>query len=324
MTATAYGKGVKAACIDGGIRDTKQILEKPFPVYYKYRIPNGSLGRCLITHYQIPIKVGDVVVKPGDVIFADCDGVVCVPRDIAYEVLLRAEEIPRRTRRKSSAGRQRRDRQENNRQGRLFLMRPDLGLFIPPDPSISRLRGHRFVKPKVRCPRCCASNVEHTLGVVRDARCIMAGERGMTRRVVWARPVRCCTTPDDTSSSKSLGRFKIQSRSITRARRAIIREHAAEDLPADERNLVHGNRALHKPAHGAGCGFRAGCAVRHLLRDADKLDTFPRHGTGDRRWLARTQPEIAWGLQSKGRRPPMWSKRSGKAHSSLCLDRHAR
>ena len=93
MTATAYGKGVKAACIDGGIRDTKQILKKPFPVYYKYRIPNGSLGRCLITHYQIPVKIGDVVVKPGDIIFADCDGVVCVPRDIAYDVLVRAEEI---------------------------------------------------------------------------------------------------------------------------------------------------------------------------------------------------------------------------------------
>ncbi len=93
MTATAYGKGVKAACIDGGIRDTKQILEKPFPVYYKYRIPNGSLGRCLITHYQVPIKIGDVVVKPGDVIFADCDGVVCVPRDVAFDVLVRAEEI---------------------------------------------------------------------------------------------------------------------------------------------------------------------------------------------------------------------------------------
>jgi regulator of RNase E activity RraA len=93
MTATACGKGVKAACIDGGIRDTKQILEKPFPVYYKYRIPNGSLGRCLITHYQAPVKIGDVVIKPGDVIFADCDGVVCVPRDIAFDVLVRAEEI---------------------------------------------------------------------------------------------------------------------------------------------------------------------------------------------------------------------------------------
>ena len=64
MTATAVGKGVKAACIDGGIRDTHQIKEKNFPLYYKYRIPNGSLGRCLITHYQIPIKIGDVVIKP--------------------------------------------------------------------------------------------------------------------------------------------------------------------------------------------------------------------------------------------------------------------
>jgi len=78
MTATAVGKGVKAACIDGGIRDTHQIKEKNFPVYYKYRLPNGSLGRCLITHYQIPIKIGDVVIKPGDVILAEIDGVVCL------------------------------------------------------------------------------------------------------------------------------------------------------------------------------------------------------------------------------------------------------
>ncbi len=93
MTATAVGKGIKAACIDGGIRDTHQIKDKNFPVYYRYRIPNGSLGRCLITHYQVPIKIGDVVIKPGDVILGDIDGVVCIPRDIAHAVLLRAEEI---------------------------------------------------------------------------------------------------------------------------------------------------------------------------------------------------------------------------------------
>lgn len=93
MTATAKGFGVKAACIDGGIRDTHQILEKDFPVFYKYRISNGSLGRCLITHYQIPIKIGDVVIRPGDVILGDIDGVLVVPRDMAYDVLVRAEEI---------------------------------------------------------------------------------------------------------------------------------------------------------------------------------------------------------------------------------------
>ena len=93
MTATAVGLGVKGAVIDGGIRDTHQILEKDFPVFYKHRIPNGSLGRCLITHYQLPIQIGDVVIKPGDVVLGDIDGVVVVPRDIAFEVLVRAEEI---------------------------------------------------------------------------------------------------------------------------------------------------------------------------------------------------------------------------------------
>ncbi len=93
MTATAVGLGVKGAVIDGGIRDTHQILEKDFPVFYKHRLPNGSLGRCLITHYQIPIQIGDALISPGDVILGDIDGVVVVPRDIAYEVLVRAEEI---------------------------------------------------------------------------------------------------------------------------------------------------------------------------------------------------------------------------------------
>lgn len=93
MTATAMSLGVKAAVIDGGIRDTHQILEKDFPVFYKHRMPNGSLGRCLITHHQVPIKIGDVVIKPGDIVLGDIDGVVIVPRDIACEVLVRAEEI---------------------------------------------------------------------------------------------------------------------------------------------------------------------------------------------------------------------------------------
>lgn len=93
MTATAKGKKVKAACIDGGIRDTHQILEAHFPVFYKYRISNGSLGRCLITHYQIPIQIGTTIIKPDDIILGDIDGVLVVPRDIAYDVLLRAEEI---------------------------------------------------------------------------------------------------------------------------------------------------------------------------------------------------------------------------------------
>lgn len=93
MTATAKGKGIKAACIDGGIRDTHQILAEEFPMFYKYRISNGSLGRCLITHYQVTLQIGDATIKPGDIVLGDIDGVLVVPRQIAWDVLLRAEEI---------------------------------------------------------------------------------------------------------------------------------------------------------------------------------------------------------------------------------------
>lgn len=93
MTATVKHKGVRGALIDGGIRDTAQILQADFPVFYRYRSPNGSLSRCLITHYQLPVQVGDVFVRPGDVILGDADGAVCVPRELAVTVLERAEAI---------------------------------------------------------------------------------------------------------------------------------------------------------------------------------------------------------------------------------------
>ena len=91
VEASLWGGVMNATAKTKGIRDTKQILEQDFPVFYKYRTSNGSLGRCMITHYQVPIKVGKVTVRPGDIIFGDIDGVLCIPREIAYEVLLRAE-----------------------------------------------------------------------------------------------------------------------------------------------------------------------------------------------------------------------------------------
>lgn len=95
MTATVVNKGVRGAIVDGGMRDTQQVLEKDFPVFYRFRSPNGALGRLLITHYQVPVQIGDVFVRPGDVILGDADGAVAVPRAIAEEVLVRAEEIIR-------------------------------------------------------------------------------------------------------------------------------------------------------------------------------------------------------------------------------------
>ena len=48
-----------------------------------------------LAHYQVPIRIGKVTVRPGDIIFGDIDGVLCIPREIAYDVLLRAEGIER-------------------------------------------------------------------------------------------------------------------------------------------------------------------------------------------------------------------------------------
>lgn len=93
MTASAIARGARCAVINGGLRDTRQVLAQNFPMFYRYRTSNGSLGRTKITGYNIPIRIGKVYIKPGDLIFGDIDGVVVVPRAIAYDVLLRAEEI---------------------------------------------------------------------------------------------------------------------------------------------------------------------------------------------------------------------------------------
>ena len=94
MTATVHAKGVRGAVVDGGIRDTHQIMDKDFPVFYRYRSPQRQPWPLPDhPHYQIPIKIGNVFIRPGDVVVGDIDGVVVIPRTIAYDVLLRAEAI---------------------------------------------------------------------------------------------------------------------------------------------------------------------------------------------------------------------------------------
>lgn len=93
MTASAIARGARTAVINGGLRDTQQVLDQNFPIYYKYRISNGSLGRTKITGYNVVLRIGKTYIRPGDVVFGDIDGVVIIPRNLAYDVLLRAEEI---------------------------------------------------------------------------------------------------------------------------------------------------------------------------------------------------------------------------------------
>lgn len=93
MTLAAKRRGCKGAIVDGGVRDTNKVLELQFPVFCKYRTSNGMLGRFRMIGWQLPVMIGNVCVHPGDIVFGDIDGVIVVPRDLAYDVLLKAEHV---------------------------------------------------------------------------------------------------------------------------------------------------------------------------------------------------------------------------------------
>ena len=92
MTMAAVKAGCRGAIVNG-IRDTKAILHQEFPIFHQYCCSTGMLGRFRMYHYQKPILMGEVVVQPGDWIFGDIDGIVAVPANIAYDVLLAAEQV---------------------------------------------------------------------------------------------------------------------------------------------------------------------------------------------------------------------------------------
>jgi 4-hydroxy-4-methyl-2-oxoglutarate aldolase len=93
MTAAVKKRGVRGAIVDGGIRDTHQIVAEDFPIFYRFHSSSGMLGRSRIIAHQVPVFIGDTMVFPGDVVIADIDGAIIVPRAIACDVLRRTEEI---------------------------------------------------------------------------------------------------------------------------------------------------------------------------------------------------------------------------------------
>ncbi len=77
-TSSCIG-GVRAAVVDGPIRDIRRTLEIGFPVWARGNIPTDSIGRTDLVNVGGPIFCGGVRITPGDVIFADRDGVVVIP-----------------------------------------------------------------------------------------------------------------------------------------------------------------------------------------------------------------------------------------------------
>jgi 4-hydroxy-4-methyl-2-oxoglutarate aldolase len=92
MSTVAQRRGAAGCVCDSQIRDCVRIIELGFPVYYAGIRPLDSLGRGKMMAYDVPIRCGEVLVQPGELIFADYDGIVVIPRSVEREVLARALE----------------------------------------------------------------------------------------------------------------------------------------------------------------------------------------------------------------------------------------
>jgi regulator of RNase E activity RraA len=97
MTAGAVANQHVGAILDGAVRDLAEIRrDYDFPVYARDVSPGTTLGRYKTVASQVAVEVGGVVVHPGDIIVADIDGVVVVPKDRVQEVLAMAIDIDAR------------------------------------------------------------------------------------------------------------------------------------------------------------------------------------------------------------------------------------
>jgi 4-hydroxy-4-methyl-2-oxoglutarate aldolase len=109
---SARVRGCAGAIIDGGTRDSVELEAMGFPVFARFVTPSRVEGRWTHTAFEVPITLPgqsrrEVVVVPGDLMLADGDGVVVVPRAIAGRVVADGEEVTRieeRMRRELLAG----------------------------------------------------------------------------------------------------------------------------------------------------------------------------------------------------------------------------
>lgn len=93
MGTAMHARDFSGAVIDGGARDVAYLQKIGFPVYSTGVVPSTSIGHYKFGGANIPVVCDGVTVRPGDIVTADADGVVVVPREKAAEVLTVAADM---------------------------------------------------------------------------------------------------------------------------------------------------------------------------------------------------------------------------------------
>jgi regulator of RNase E activity RraA len=95
MSTRASKLGSRGAVLNGYVRDTKAILQMNFPTFAFGSYGQDSGPRYKVVDYRIPIEIGAVRVRPGDILFGDIDGVLVVPAEAEADVFTKALEKAR-------------------------------------------------------------------------------------------------------------------------------------------------------------------------------------------------------------------------------------
>jgi 4-hydroxy-4-methyl-2-oxoglutarate aldolase len=93
MATGMKAHALAGAVIDASIRDTPQIKKLQFPVFSRGVVPSTMVGHYRFAGVNVPVTCAGVKVNPGDMITADEDGVVVVPKAHAADVLKKAQEL---------------------------------------------------------------------------------------------------------------------------------------------------------------------------------------------------------------------------------------
>lgn len=93
MGTAMFARGFAGAVVDGGVRDLPQLRKIGFPVYSTGPVPSTSVSHYRFGGVNVPVEVGGTAVAASDIIVADQDGVVVVPRARAAAILIRAQKL---------------------------------------------------------------------------------------------------------------------------------------------------------------------------------------------------------------------------------------